>query len=411
MAYRDGSALAHERDDSVVAARPTSRLHTMQASQENINPGILRFLVSVASQSAAASCAARCKPQAPATETRATQTTPAPAAVAPAAGPAAALAAAACDDELFVYMPWTGLILELLPIKDEQCSDDSTFVSTLSVSELRDMLGNGYRPHVNQRCFQGFVTDVRMQVQRSAGFANHQSVSYTPVYKVWLPADGSHFEVSGMSLPSPVKRSPASSWSSGEVLAMESYALGEGAFEHGLMGDEYTWIPVLAKSCRTRVCTTKDFSTIAVKYPPTELRTSRDLPGCWQNVLALPHVQDAPLQEELSDPARRFPHIGRLAAARQLAFTPVLLRDVLARNTDFTNEHRALYRSARDRFLAHMRPLFDLLADGGDPRAHGWTQLAKHTDRGLVYEWIHTQVARKRKAEDCTGSITTQTIW
>jgi len=112
----------------------------MQASQENINPGILRFLMSVASQSAAASCAARCKPQAPATETRGTQTTPAPAAVAPAAGPAAALAAAACDDELFVYMPWTGLILELLPIKDEQCSDDSTFVSTLSVSELRDIL-------------------------------------------------------------------------------------------------------------------------------------------------------------------------------------------------------------------------------------------------------------------------------
>jgi hypothetical protein len=49
-------------------------------------------------------------------------------------------------------MPWTGLILELLSIKDEQCSDDSTFVSTLSVSELRDVLGNGSRPHVNQRC-------------------------------------------------------------------------------------------------------------------------------------------------------------------------------------------------------------------------------------------------------------------
>jgi len=427
MAHRDGSALAHERDDCVVAARPTSRLHTMQTSQENINPGILRFLMSVASQSAAASraasraasCAACCQAQAPATETRETQTTPPPAPAAAAAAAAAAAtgasgalaAAAACDDELFVYMPWTGLILELLPIKDEQCSDDSTFVSTLSVSELRDVLGNGSRPHVNQRCFQGFVTDVRMQVQRSAGFANHQSVSYTPVYKVWLPADGSHFEVSGLSLPSPVKRSPTSSWSSGEVLAMESYALGEGALEHGLMGDEYTWIPVLAKSCRTRVCMKKDFSTIAVKYPPTELRTSRELPGCWQDVLALPHVQDAPLQEELGDPARRFPHIGRLAAARQLAFTPVLLRDVLARNTDFTNEHRALYRSARDRFLAHMRPLFELLAGGGDPRAHGWTQLAKQTDRGLVYEWIHAQVARKRKAEDCTGSMTTQTIW
>jgi hypothetical protein len=369
----------------------------MHTSQVNINPGILRFLMSVASQPAAATCDASCDAAAPATETRETQTAPAPA-------PAPA---AACDDELFVYMPWTGLILELLPMKDEHCSDDSTFVSTLSVSELRDVLGNGSRPHVNQRCFQGFVTDVRMQVQRSAGFANHQSVSYTPVYKVWLPADGSHFEVSGLSLPSPVKRSPTSTWSSGEVLAMESYALGEGALEHGLMGDEYTWIPVLAKSCRTRVCMNKDFSTIAVKYPPTELRTSRELPGCWQHVLALPHVQDAPLQEELcaelGAPARRFPHIGRMAAARQLAFTPVLLRDVLARNTDFTNEHRALYRSARDRFLAHMRPLFELLAGGGDPRAHGWTQIAKHTDRGLVYEWIHAQVARKRKMGTLPG--------
>jgi hypothetical protein len=250
-----------------------------------------------------------------------------------------------------------------------------------------------------------------MQVQRSAGFANHQSVSYTPVYKVWLPADGSLFEVSGLSLPSPVKRSATSSWSSGEVLAMESYALGEGALEHGLMGDEYTWIPVLAKSCRTRACMNKDLSAIPVKYPPTELRTSRDLPCSWQNVLALPHVQDAPAHEEYGDPARRFPHIGRLAAARQLAFTPVLLRDVLARNVELKEEHRALYRSARDRFLAHMRPLFELLAGGGDPRAHGWTQLAKHTERGVVYEWIRSQVARKRKAADCTGSITTQTIW
>ena len=383
----------------------------MHTSQVNINPGILRFLMSVAPQPAVATCDASCEAPARATETRETQTAPAPAPAPTPAAAAAAAAAAACDDELFVYMPWTGLILELLSIKDEQCSDDSTFVSTLSVSELRDVLGNGLRPHVNQRCFQGFVTDVRMQVQRSAGFANHQSVSYTPVYKVWLPADGSHFEVSGLSLPSPVKRSQTSSWSSGEVLAMESYALGEGALEHGLMGDEYTWIPVLAKSCRTRVCMKKDLSTIAVKYPPTELRTSRELPGCWQKVLALPHVQDAPLQEELGDPSRRFPHIGRLAAARQLAFTPVLLRDVLARNTDFTNEHRALYRSARDHFLTHMRPLFELLAGGGDPRAHGWTQLAKHTDRGLVYEWIHAQVARKRKAGDCTGSMTTQTIW
>jgi hypothetical protein len=80
-------------------------------------------------------------------------------------------------------MPWTGLILELLSIKDEQCINDSTFVSTLSVSELRDVLGNGSRPHVNQLCFQGFITYVHMQVQWSAGFANHQSVLYTTVYK------------------------------------------------------------------------------------------------------------------------------------------------------------------------------------------------------------------------------------
>lgn len=397
--HRDGSALAHERNDRVVAPRPACRLHGMENSSANMNLGMLRFLMSVTPR---------------AVQTRATQTSPGieasgaqPSPTSKASGMERALApdfdAAPCESELVVYKPWTGVILEVLSLKDEECSDESTYVSTLSVGELRDMLGCGNRPHTNQRCYQGFITDVRLEVQRSVGFANHQNVSYTPVYNVWLPADGSLFEVSGFSLPHPLRRSGKNSWSNSEVLAMESYALGEGALEHGLMGDEFTWIPVLCKSCRTRVCMKKDFSAIKVVYPPTELRTSKHLPDVWQAVCALPPVEDAPLYEEFVDPTRSFPHIGRIGAARQLAFTPVLLRDVLTRNAEITEEHRALYHSKCNRFLAQMRPLYELVAGGGDPREHGWTQLARNTERGVVYEWIELQRVKKRKAESVPG--------
>jgi len=379
------------------------------SSNSGINPGILCFLKSVAG---------------PATVTRETQTeAPAPALTAAPApvtretqteAPAPALTAApapvpAADEELIVYMPWTGLILELFCMRDEQSSEDTTFTSTLSVSDMKAMLAHGARPHVNQRCFQGFIVDVRMQVQRIAGFVNQQCVSYTPVYSVWLPADGSLFEVSGLSLPSPANRSAQSSWSSGEILAMESYALGEVALENGFMGDEYTWIPVLCKSCRTRVCV--DITKAPVKYPPSELRTSRELPGGWQQVLTLPHGGEAHARDDGEEPARRVAHVGHIAEARQLAFTPVLLRDVLACDAEPTDEHRALYRASRDRFLAYMRPLFEVVTGGGDPRAQGWTQLIKHTERGDAYEWIFAHAPRKRKAEEITGSMTTQTIW
>lgn len=383
----------------------------MQTIPSNVNPGIIRFLMTVAprptetqsTQTPATPCEERSTQTAPAALSEKSTTSTSDISRTQTALVSRCSAAGVCDSELPVYMPWTGLILELIQMKDEEVNGDSTFVSTLSVGELKEMMGNGNRPHCNQRCYQGFITDVRIEVQRSVEFANHQTVSYTPVYKVWLPADGSLFEVSGLSLPSPVKRSTKSSWGNNEVLAMELYGIGESALKHGISGDDFTWIPVFCKTCRTRVCMKKDLNTIKVMYPPSELRTSKDLPQAWQTVRALPPVQDTPQYEELNDPVRSFPHIGNIASADQLAFTPVVFQDVVACNAEVTDEHLALYRLKCNSFLAEMRPVFDLVTSGADPRAHGWTRLAKNTEGGVVYEWIQLHRTNKRKAETVPG--------
>ena len=335
----------------------------------SLNPGVLKFLTSIATKKRGLDVG--------------TQTELAGAAGAGAAGAAPDVAGAAGLEDFFVYMPWTGLVIELFPMRQEQQDEDSTFVSTPSIGEMKNMLRLGARPHVNNHCFQAFITDVRVEVHHNRGFSNRHSVSHIPVYTVWLPADGSLFEVSGESLPPPVKFTPKSTWRPSELLALEMHALGETALEHGFSGDEYTWMPVLDKSCRTRAAA--DCPAAPQEYPPAELRTSRELPPLWRSVVALPHVKHIPLRGDYTRDA--FPYVGRLCDAQQFVFTPVLLADVAATDDDPADGHRKRYRGARDAFLAHMRPFYDLLTAGGDPRAHGWTQRTMQTENGAVCTW------------------------
>ena len=146
---------------------------------------------------------------------------------------------------------------------------------------------------------------------------------------MWLPADGSLFEVSGESLPPPVKFTPKSTWRPSELLALEIHALGELALQHGFSGDEYTWMPVLDKSCRARASAEKD---CPAEYPSAELRTSRDLPPLWRGVVALPHVKHIPLRGDYTRDA--FPSVGKLVDTQQFVFTPVLFADVTATDID-----------------------------------------------------------------------------
>jgi hypothetical protein len=129
--------------------------------------------------------------------------------------------------DLHVYMPWTGMIIELLPTKKELHENDFIFTSTQSQGEMKKTLCDGARLHLNTRCFQAYITDVRMEIQHGDDFSNRCTISYTPFYKVWLPVCGSLFEISGNSLPSPVQNKDRSNWSRGELFAMESCAIGQ----------------------------------------------------------------------------------------------------------------------------------------------------------------------------------------
>ena len=84
-----------------------------------------------------------------------------------------------------------------------------------------------------------------------------------------------------------------------------------------------------------------------------------------------------------------FPYIERLCDTQQLVFTPVLLADVAATDDDgdLADSDRKRYRGAREAFLTHMKPCYDLLTAGGDPRAHGWTQRTRQTENGAVCTW------------------------
>ncbi len=136
------------------------------------------------------------------------------------------------------------------------------------------------------------------------------------VYTVWLPADGSLFEVSGESLPPPVKFTPKSTWRPSELLALKMHALGELALQ-------------LDKRCRARASEEKD---CPAEYPPAELWTSRDLPPLWRGVVALPHVKHIPLRGDYTRDA--LPSVGKLVDTQQFVFTPVLFADVTATDID-----------------------------------------------------------------------------
>lgn len=352
----------------------------------SLSPGILAFMRSIAARKPSSDMSTQ-------TELTGVAASPGRRVARDAAGSSDACAL----EDVLVYMPWTGLVVELFPMKEEEQDEDSSFVSTLSIGEMKKMLRLGARPHVHSQCFQAFVADVRIEVHHKRGFSNRHSVSYIPVYTVWLPVDGSLFEVSGESLPPPVKFAPKSAWRHGELLALELHALGEVALELGFSGEEYTWLPVLGKSCLPQACAGQDGLADPRQYPPAELRTSRDLPVLWRSVVALPPVERIPLQEDRAHGV--FPHIGKLSEAQQFVFTPVLLGDVTA-ETDarITESDRKHYRAARDAFLAHIRPFYELLSAGTDPRAHGWTQHAKQRDNGALYTW-GVELGKRKQGE------------
>jgi hypothetical protein len=308
--------------------------------------------------------------------------------------------------DLYVYMPWTGMILELLPTNKELHENDSVFTSTQSQGELQKMLCEVARPHLNTLCFQAYITDVRMEIQHGDDFSNRCTVSYTPFYKVWLPVCGSLFEISGNSLPSPVKNKDRSNWSHGELFAMESCAIGQVALEDFLLGDslveeDYTWIPVLQKSCRGQVRMDNAGLEVPQEYPPASLATSSPLPNDWQNVVALPHASQTPSLQAYQGAAASFPHVGTLAAAQKCAFSPVLFTDVIPESPqDNVESHQSAYRATCDAFLACMKPVCQLVASGKDPLAHGWRRSTRAMNNEDVHVWERGDATLgKRRAE------------
>ena len=310
--------------------------------------------------------------------------------------------------DLHVYMPWTGMIIELLPTKKELHDNDFIFTSTQSQGEMKNMLCHGARPHLNTLCFQAYITDVRLEIQQRDDFSNRCTISYTPFYKVWLPVCGSLFEISGSALPQPVKRKDRSSWSHGELFAMESCAIGQVALEDFLLGDslveeDYTWIPVLQKSCRGQARMENACPDGPQKYPPVSLTTSGPLPKDWQRVVALPHASQTPSLQAYKSAAASFPHVGTLSAAQKCAFSPVLFADVIPESPQDggnVESHKSAYRATCDAFLACMKPMYQLVASGQDPLAHGWRRSTSKINDEDVYVWERGDTTLgKRSAE------------
>lgn len=292
-------------------------------------------------------------------------------------------------EELLVYKPWTGLLLELLPCNTSTYKPDDVDIC------------DGTRPHQKKQCFQAFVTDVHVEVSQNADHTNHMQLLYTPVYAVWVPAQGSLFDIPGRSLPAPVIDAPSGSWSFDELYEMESLALGRAARKSGTQGKNWTFVPVLQKSCCMRTPRLHEYLDLRQKYPPLSLQTSHVLPPDWQRVVALPPASSTPQSAEAAR------HVCKLAEVPHFAFDPVLFEDIVdeidgaatlspSRFASPRAEYESAYREARDAFLARMRPLYETVAAGGDPSAHGWT-LAR---RGQTRTWERATRRLKRRARE-----------
>ena len=293
-------------------------------------------------------------------------------------------------EELWVYKPWTGLLLELLSCNSSEDSLDDVDIC------------DGTRPHQKKQCFQAFVTDVHVEVVRTTNHTNHVQLVYTPVYAVWVPAQGSLFDIPGRSLPAPVNEAPGSPWSFDELYEMEEFALGTAARKSGTQGKNWTFVPVLQKSCCMRTPRLDEYLDLRQKYPPLSLQTSSALPIDWQRVVALPPACSTPCINS-TEGAR---HVCKLAEVPHFAFDPVLFEDTVeeidgaasptpSRFATPRAEYESAYRGARDKFLATMRPLYETVTAGGDPSAHGW----KLTRGGRTRTWERAKRGLKRREQ------------
>jgi hypothetical protein len=289
-------------------------------------------------------------------------------------------------EQLWVYKPWTGLVLELWEL---DCD-----------AELEDALADGTRPHMNNQCFQAFVTDVRVHIGKSTDHTNQLQLSYTPVYTVWVPEDGSLFEIDGSSLPAAVNAHERCAWSFEELYEMEMSGIGKTPLKNGLRGPARTFVPVLQKSCCIRVRGAEEYADMPQKYPPVSLRSSKSMPEAWQPVAALPGASSAPCEDAMQTGPERFPHVCKISDVREFAFDPVLFDDVVddvdratsssaVRFSTPKEEYQHAYYTARNAFLASMRPLYELVTDGGRPREHGWALSRTQRHCRVERVWTH----------------------